>query len=79
MRHVLMFYTPVPRWQRWPMRIIGKETVMEPSEITHYKELATNAMAGHIPDTPDMLYDLGKALEAVCEEVERLEVLANGY
>lgn len=45
---------------------------MELSEIDRLKEQAVNAITGHMPCTPDSFYDLGKALESVCEEVERL-------
>lgn len=43
---------------------------MDPSEITRYKEMAVNAMTGHVPLTPDNLYDMGKALETVCEALQ---------
>lgn len=41
------------------------------------KRLAVSAMTGHVPCTPDSLYSLGKALEAVCEKIESIEIEAD--
>lgn len=40
--------------------------------IERLKEMAVNAISGHLTIS-EPVYELGKALESTCEEVERLE------
>lgn len=40
--------------------------------IERLKEMAINAISGHLTIN-EPVYELGKALESTCEEVERLE------
>lgn len=43
-------------------------------KIEDYKRMAVDAMTGHLT-IPDAQYELGKALETSCEELQR----ANGF
>lgn len=42
--------------------------------VKELKRMAVNAMTGHLT-IADPVYELGKALESACEEVERLDGL----
>lgn len=55
-----------------PSKLQTTEQVVR-NKLRLAKRLAVDAMAGHVPCTPDSLYNLGKALEAACEKIESIK------